>query len=81
MIDAEVVKKLAKEAWPDLPEHWWERQDGAVASSVSQFANAIAAHQRDIDAGIADSFYHHIRQYTTDVPNIGDAIRNQGAKK
>lgn len=39
----ERFKALAEQAWPDLPKHWWDRQDGMVASSVTKFAELIVA--------------------------------------
>lgn len=42
-------------------------------------ADAVAK-EREACARIAESFYHHIRQYTTDVPDIEQAIRERGQK-
>lgn len=44
----------------------------AYDEKMEQLRDAI----REEAAEVADSFYQHIRQYTTDVPEIGDAIRN-----
>jgi len=46
-----------------------------TSEELERFAAAIRAATKEEDARIADSFYHHIRQYTTDVPDIGGAIR------
>lgn len=39
----------------------------------------IGAIEKELEecAKIADSFYHHMRMYTTDVPNIAEAIRDR----
>ena len=36
----EKIKEFAKQAWPGLPSHWWDSQDGAEA--VEKFAKLIA---------------------------------------
>lgn len=43
MIDDATIKKIAKECWPDLPDHWWDRKDGAVWNATSAFAKACYA--------------------------------------
>ena len=35
----EKIKEFAKQAWPGLPSHWWDSQDGAEA--VEKFAHLI----------------------------------------
>lgn len=37
----ERIKQLAEQAWPEIPKNWWDRQDGAVAEAVNNFAELI----------------------------------------
>lgn len=48
--------------------------------SVDVLIAEAVAKEREACAQIADGFYGHIRQYTTDVPDIGFAIRARGQK-
>lgn len=48
----EKIKELAEQAWPNLPAHWWERQDGEVARCTNKFAELII--QECIDVHIDD---------------------------
>ena len=44
----ERIKQLAEQAWPEIPNHWWDRQDGAVADAVNKFAELIVNECVDI---------------------------------
>lgn len=66
----EEVKKVAIECKIALSHNDFN------APALQAFAQHWMKVQRESDAEVADTFYHHIRQYTTDVPDIGCAIRN-----
>lgn len=55
-----------------------------ITDLLEEFVKLIAEKEREKEreacAKIAESFYHHIRQYTTDVPDIEQAIRARGQK-
>jgi len=60
--------------------------NGYTIHFTDEFLATCAAIEKEVEnrvreecAVIADSFYQHIRQYTTAVPDIGSAIRG-GAK-
>lgn len=53
---------------------------GIALPSIDALIAEAVAKEREACARVAESFYYYIRQYTTDVPDIEQAIRARGQK-
>lgn len=58
-LNDEQIKMIAKETWPDLPDHWWERREGLLWKSASYFARTI---EREAYAEVVKQGWREMRE-------------------